>query len=107
MKNTGKNSGSGRFAAGNRAAVGNRGGGRPRAPYREQLERYSEESLGLLWEVANDPEHPWHAAHGFQAARELARICTPRLSQLEAQPEAGALTFLDLARAMTETEARG
>ncbi len=98
---TGKDSRGHRFAMGNRAAVGNRGGGRPRAPYRELLERYSAESLDLLWQVAHDASHPWHDLHGFNAARELARICTPKLTAIEPSSETGP-TFADIAQRMAE-----
>lgn len=93
------------FLPGNQAAVGNRGGGRPAAPYRAEVEAYSSQSLAVLWAVATDPAHPWHELHGFAATRELARICTPRLAALEPPPEPGALTFVDLARAMIEAAA--
>ena len=88
------------FQKGNKAAVGNRGGGRPRAPYRERLERYSVESLDLLWRVANETAHPWHDLHGFNAARELARICTPKVTALEPTQGGDTLTFVDIARRM-------
>ncbi len=92
-----------RFGKGNKAAVGNRGGGRPRAPYRELLETYSTEALASLRRVALDPSHPWHELHGFNPTRELARICTPKLTAIEPVSESGP-TFAEIARRMAERE---
>lgn len=67
--------------AGNSAALGNRGGGRPPRVYRSLIEEFSARSLFELYRVATDSAHPWHEKHGFQALRDLVRLTTPKLEK--------------------------
>jgi hypothetical protein len=67
-----------RFEQGNRAAIGNHGGGRPRRLLRDLTSRDAEKIWRELNRIAFDRQHPRHARDGFRALRELAVLTFPR-----------------------------
>ena len=81
----------GQFRRGNRAAVGNRGGGRPPSELRAITTRDAARVWRELRRVAFDSEHPLHDRHAFEALRELARLIFPRAQAVALeQPLSGA-----------------
>ncbi len=80
----------GQFRAGNRAAVGNGGGGRPPSELRAITTRDASRVWRELRRVAFDVRHPLHDRHAFEALRELARLIFPRPQAVAFEdPESG------------------
>ena len=69
---------SGRFLSRNRAAIGNRGGGRPPSLLRELPLKDARRIWRELRAVAFDIAHPLHDRHGFEALRTLATLTFPK-----------------------------
>ena len=42
------------------------------------LDDYAVRGVQALWAVASDPTHPWHVRYGFDALREVVRLCVPK-----------------------------
>ncbi len=68
----------GRFRSGNRAAAGNRGGGRPPSLLRELPRKDARRIWSELRAVAFDTAHPLHERHGFEALKTLATLTFPK-----------------------------
>lgn len=68
----------GRFVSGNRAASGNRGGGRPPSLLRELPHKDARRIWRELRAIAFDTAHPLHERHAFEALRTLATLTFPK-----------------------------
>lgn len=68
----------GRFRSGNRAAIGNRGGGRPPSLLRELPEKDARRIWRELHATAFDTTHPFDDRHGFEILRKLAALTFPK-----------------------------
>lgn len=49
-----------------------------------EIERFGVRALRELQRVAFDSRHELHRVHGFDALREVAKLTTPRRTELEA-----------------------
>jgi len=87
-----------RFQPGNRAAIGNRGGGRPPKLLREITSADASRVWRELRAIALKPSHPMHARHGFRALCTMAAYIFPRRAPLAVEGEAigRELTLFDL-----------
>lgn len=100
-----------KFETGNRMAVGNRGGGRPRALLQELTTGDAPEIWAELKAIAFDHAHPLHPRHGFEALKTLATLAFPRLQAVAVQASVvdhetePSLAILELARRASEAAA--
>lgn len=99
-----------RFQARNRAAVGNRGGGRPPKLLREITTADAARVWRELKAIAFKRDHPLHARYAFHALRMMAQLTFPR--PLPAPPEEPGpgylpLTLLDLLSEASDEPASG
>ena len=90
-----------RFSHGNRAAVGNRGGGRPPRLIRALTTDDAPKIWDELKRIAFDVQHPLHAHRAFDAIKVMAAVTFPRPQTVVVEASEGtaaeSLTMLRLA----------
>lgn len=69
--------------------------GRPSNAFRDRQLRISQRMIGLMVKVVTDDTHPWHDECAKKFVIEVARLTTPRLTEITGK-DGGPMKFADV-----------